>query len=146
MEAYLRSLPRTGAANSHELFLEAAMMVAHTFDADGRSPTEAKLQFNAMVLDEVSRLQMKQRGMMPDTRPLPVRPPRSGPAPIMPNTRIRQGDAGMPGHLPGPAPARGAQTTRVRAQPVAPANRAAPAMGTVASQTLGTVGPGARAV
>lgn len=141
MSAYLTQLQRfgTSTANNHEMFLEAAMMVAHTFDAKGMNPVDGKLEFNRRVLDEISRLQMKQRGMLPDNTPrLAVMPQRHGPVPMMSNTRIRDADAnGLYDRVGAPAPQRGPVHTRVARGPVAAANKAVPAMGTVNNQTLG---------
>lgn len=141
MRAYLAHLDSIApsAANNSEMFLEAAMMVAHTFDARNRNPVEAKLEFNKLVLEEVTRLQMKQRGMLPDNTPrLAVMPQRQGPVPMMSNTRIRNGDAnGLYDRVGAPAPQRGPLHTRMRAAAVDPANKAAPPMGTVQNQTLG---------
>lgn len=142
MAAYLAHLDKLapGATNNSEMFLEAAMMVAHTFDARGRNPVEAKLEFNKLVLDEMGRLQMKQRGMLPDNTPrLPVMPQRQGPVPMMSNTRIRNADGNglFPDRVGMPAPQRGPLHTRVRAAAVDPANKAAPPMGTIQNQTLG---------
>jgi hypothetical protein len=144
MSAYLKSLPKMGAANNHELFLEAAMSVAHTFDASGRNPIEAKLEFNKMVMDQMTHLQMKQRGMLPDNTPrLPVKAPRSGPVPMMSNTRIREGDVYDRGQLVDPlglnrgAAARGPVHTRVRKAPLSAAQKNAPPMGTVHNETIG---------
>lgn len=138
MSAYLQSLPRGGGATNHELLLEAAMMIAHTFDAKGRDPVAAKLEFNKLVLDQASRLQMKAAGMLPgEGEPrLAVRPQRTGAVPMMSNTRIRAGDQFGVGQFAAPL-ARGPVQTRVRAQPLAAAQKAAPPMGTVQNQTLG---------
>ena len=141
MEAYLRSLPKGGHTPSHELIIEAAAMVLPSYDAAGRDPLEAKTALHSAILDQAMRLRMKQQGMLPgnDAPRLAVRPQRSGPAPMMSNTRIRQGDVFDRGHLAGPgsAPARGPIQTRVRAVPLAPAQKSAPPMGTVQNQTIG---------
>ena len=82
---------------------------------------------------------LPQAGMMPgnDQHRLAVRPQRAGPVPMMSNTRIREGEVHGLGHVMGPAPGRGPVRTRVRAQPLAAAQKAAPPMGTVQNQTIG---------
>ncbi len=139
MAAYLNSLPRGGNTPSHELIIEAAAMVLPAFNAQGRDPLEARTELHSAILDQAMRLRMKQTGMLPDNTPrLPVMPQRSGPVPMMSNTRIRTGDAnGLYDRIGAPAPQRGPVHTRVRAAPVAPANKAAPPMGTIQNQTLG---------
>ena len=63
---------------------------------------------------------------------------RHGPVPMMSNTRIRDADAnGLYDRVGAPAPQRGPVHTRVARGPVAAANKAVPAMGTVNNQTLG---------
>lgn len=140
LEAYLRSLPQGGHTPSHELIIEAAAMVLPSYDASGKDPLEAKAALQHAILDQAMRLRMKQQGMLPDNASprLPVRGQRPGPVPMMSNTRIRQTDFdGGRGVLPGPAPARGPLQTRVRAAPLAAAQKSAPPMGTVQNQTIG---------
>ena len=139
MSEMLQSLPRGGNTPSHELIIEAASMVLPAFDPAGKDPLEARAELQRMILDQAMRLRMKQVGMLPGeaSQHLPVRPPRSGPVPMMSNTRIRQGDV-YGQHLPGPAPGRsGPARTRVRAQPVSASQKAAPPMGTIPNQTIG---------
>ncbi len=139
MAAYLQSLPRGGNTPSHELIIEAAAMVLPAFNAAGRDPLEARTELHSAILEQAMRLRMKQTGMLPgdDSPRIPLRmPQRQGPVPMMSNTRIRQTDAGDR-FIPGPAPARGPAHTRVRSQGLAPAQKAAPPMGTVQNQTIG---------
>lgn len=115
-------------------------MVLPAFDASGKDPLEARAELQRTILDQAMRLRMKQTGMLPDnaTPRLAVRGQRPGPVPMMSNTRIRQGDdGGGRGHLTGAAPARGPMHTRVRAAPLAAAQKSAPPMGTVQNQTIG---------
>ena len=81
----------------------------------------------------------KEMGLADLTPRLPVRSQRSGPVPMMSNTRIRQGDVFDRGHLAGtaPMPQRGPTHTRVRSQPLAAAQKSAPPMGTVHNDTIG---------
>ena len=139
MQAYLETLPQAGTTPSHELIIEAASMVLPSFDASGKDPLEARAELQKQILDQAMRLRMKQAGMMPgnDQHRLAVRPHRAGPVPMMSNTRIREGEVHGLGHVMGPAPGRGPVRTRVRAQPLAAAQKAAPPMGTVQNQTIG---------
>ena len=141
MSSYLQQLPEGGTTPSHELIIEAAAMVLPAFDASGKDPLEARAELQRQILDQAMRLRMKQAGMTPgDATPrLAVRPQRSGPVPMMSNTRIRQGEVFDRGHLAGtaPMPSRGPSHTRVRSQGLAPAQKSAPPMGTVQNDTIG---------
>jgi hypothetical protein len=141
MTSMLQSLPRGGNTPSHELIIEAAAMVLPAYDASGKDPFEAKAELQKQILDQAMRLRMKQVGMLPgdDSPRLAVRGARTGPVPMMSNTRIRQGDVFDRGHLAGtaPMPSRGPSHTRLRNPGLAAAQKAAPPMGTVHNETIG---------
>ena len=139
MAAYLTQLPRGGGAVSAELWIEATAAVLPTFDGSGMSPTERDAELHRLVLQQVNLTRAKEMGLADLTPRLPVRSQRSGPVPMMSNTRIRQGDVFDRGHLAGtaPMPQRGPTHTRVRSQPLAAAQKSAPPMGTVHNDTIG---------
>lgn len=137
MSAYLHSLPRHGAsAVSAELWIEATAAVLPTFNGSGMSPMDRDAELHRLVLAQVSKIRAKEMGLSDVAAHLPVRPQRAGPVPMMSNTRIRAGDQFGVGQIAAPL-ARGPVQTRVRAQPLAPAQKAAPPMGSVANQTIG---------
>ena len=141
MDAYLDRLPQGGTTPSHELIIEAAAMVLPAFDASGKDPHEARAELQRQILDQAMRLRMKQAGMTPQDQParLAVRGARNGPVPMMSNTRIRQGDSFDRTNLAAtaPMPSRAPAQTRLRSSPLAPSQKAAPAMGSVQNQTIG---------
>jgi hypothetical protein len=148
MEQYLARLPQHGTPN-HEFVLEAAFRQLGTLNGMGDTP-EARAEFGARVLEEAAKLRMKQLGLLPgNDMPRTASPAARRPAnvPLMSNTRIRH-DASPLGHVDarvaGPA-ARGPVKTRVRTGATAPANKAAPPLGTVHQTNLGRAGSGVQA-
>lgn len=138
MAAYLKTLQHHGPAPTGELWIEATAAVLPSFNGAGMSPVERDAELHRLVLEHVALLRAKQMGLSDVAPRLPVMPQRSGPVPMMSNTRIRNGDAnGLYDRVGAPAPQRGPLHTRVRAAAVDPANKAAPPMGTVHNQTLG---------
>ncbi len=121
MAAYLASLPRTGSGPvKAELWIEATAAVLPTFNGAGMSPVERDAELHRLVLAQVQRIRAHEMGLTDAPMRLPVRAPRSGPVPLMSNSRIR-----------------GPQYTRQRAPALAAAQKAAPHMGTVQNQTIG---------
>lgn len=143
LEMYLRSLPQHGTP-SHEFVLEAAFRQL----GDLAGNTGDRAGFFARVLEDAAKLRMTQLGLLPGQEAPRAASPRTAAershVPIMSNTRIRH-DAGPLGHVPQAPLGRGAVQTRMRAPAAAPAHKAAPPMGTVASTNIGTAGQGATA-
>lgn len=153
MVTYLTRLPTQGTPNLDHI-IQAAMELRPREGEDPRLVAD----YHGRVLQRAMELKFKQEGKLapePGDRPrLPAKlPTRPGHVPIMPNTHIREGLAPgdrfgaeyrgrfMPGARAGARPT----STRMRSPAPSAAERAAPVLGTVASQPLGTVGPGTQA-
>jgi hypothetical protein len=148
MAEYLQRLPTQGTPSLDHI-IQAAMELRPREGDDPRLAAE----YHGRVLERAMHLKFKAEGRLPleagDRPRAPVRmPARQGAAPIMPNTHIREGDRFgadyrgrfMPGQTRGQRPT----ATRMRQAAASAAERAAPVLGTVASQPLGTVPAGAR--
>ncbi len=149
MEEYLARLPHQGTPPM-EYIIEAAMQLRPREGDDPR----LLAAYHGEVLKHAMVLKAKSEGRIapePGDRPrLPLRmPTRQSDAPIMSNTRIRQGDRFDADYrarfMPGTTrSARPAVTRQHQAAPAA-AERVAPVLGTVPSHPLGNVGPGVQA-
>lgn len=137
MERYLRSLPQMGTPN-FEFIMDAAMQLR---PQEGEQPLD-RAAYHAGILQRAMELKARAEGRMPGLAPepqMPKLPVRRQGVPMMPNTRIKDGNAIGPRDTAGSAtlPARNART-RTRQGAQAPADKVAPAMGTVQNLPLGS--------
>jgi len=125
MRAWLRTLPSAQKTPAFENIIEAAMQVRPKEGDDAQSMAE----YQGKILQRALELQYQKQGILPKDMPEPENlksPQRIGNVPVMANTRIS-------GQSSFKAPAK----TKLRADPVSAADKAAPAIATSRSELLG---------